>query len=256
MLNKTGVPTKADIEAVFPGQDRLSLGPCAVIECFERIPCNPCATSCPHGAIQPFEDINDRPIINEALCNGCTLCLTKCPGLAIMVVDASLPGDKAVIKLPYEFRPLPEKGDYVMALDRQGNPVAEVEVTRVLLNHAMNKVPIVSILVDKEHIKEIRGIVPSQNKAAIVCRCNDFTIDDIKELIAKGITSVEEIKRLTRLGMGPCQGRSCIPTVLRQLSIQLGVPIEELEAGTYRPTVKSISLGDLAAYGQEEAHDE
>ena len=35
-----------------------------VIECPQRIPCNPCATSCPTGAVIPFIDINDTPEID------------------------------------------------------------------------------------------------------------------------------------------------------------------------------------------------
>ena len=252
MLNKTGIPTTAEVDAVFPSDVRLAEGPVAVIECFQRIPCNPCATSCPQGAIRPFEDINDIPVIDEADCNGCSLCLTKCPGLAIMVVDMGWSAERALIKLPYEFRPLPEKGDEVLALDRAGAVVAKAEVIQVLLNHAMNKVPIVSIAVDKSLVKTVRNIRIDKRASAIVCRCNDLAAEDIRELIAKGATSIDELKRVARLGMGPCQGRNCIPLVLGELSRALGVPVAQLSPGTFRPSVKSIALGDLAAYDDKE----
>jgi len=59
MLEKTGVPTAADIESVFPSEERLANGPVAVIECYQNIPCNPCFTACNRNAILEFEDIND-----------------------------------------------------------------------------------------------------------------------------------------------------------------------------------------------------
>ena len=253
MLERTGVPTAADIDAIFPSADRLAEGAVAIIECFQRIPCNPCATSCPRGAMQPFDDINDRPAIAEENCNGCTLCITKCPGLAIMILDMTWSEDRALIKLPYEFRPLPEKGEFVTALDREGTPVCEVEVIHVLLNHAMNKVPIVSIAVDKELVRMIRNIRVETPASNMGCRCNDLDMEEIRQYIARGATSIDELKRLTRIGMGPCQGRTCIPIILGELSRTLGKPIAELAPGTYRPVVKSINLGELASYeGGEE----
>ncbi len=46
--------------------------------------------------------------------------------------------------------------------------------------------------------------------------------------------------------MGACQGRNCIPLVMRELSIATGVPVSEISAGTYRPPTKSITLGEIA----------
>jgi len=252
MLEKTGIPTAQEVAAAFPAEERLAQGPVAIIECFQRIPCNPCATSCPRGAILPFDDINDTPAINYDNCNGCTLCITKCPGLAIMVVDMAWKDpegkDRALIKLPYEFRPLPAVGDEVVATDRAGAFVAMAQVVQVLLNHSMNKVPIVSIAVDKLLVPVVRGFHLDVRQRAVVCRCNDLDETDIANMIANGATSIDEIKRVARLGMGPCQGRSCVPIVQGLLARALGVPIAQLAPVTHRPSVKSIALGDLAEY--------
>ena len=250
MLEKTGVPTSEEVESVFPSAERLSRGPVAVIECFQRIPCNPCATGCHRQAIKPFADINDRPEIDDEKCNGCALCLTKCPGLAIMIVDMNWSADRALIKLPYEFRPLPENGQIVAALDREGNPICEAEIIQTLLTPNMNKTPIVSLAVDKSLVKTVRNIKIEKTNldSSIVCRCNDMTIDELRALIAQGHTSVEELKRIARSGMGPCQGRNCLPIILNELSRALNKPVAELAPGSYRPVVKSIKLGDLADY--------
>ncbi|MCL2407107.1 MAG: (2Fe-2S)-binding protein [Defluviitaleaceae bacterium] len=250
MLSRTGIPSADDLAGVFPSEERLKAGAVAVIECFERIPCNPCATSCPRGAIRPFEDINDTPALDVEKCNGCALCLAKCPGLAIMIVDESWSEDRALIKIPYEFRPLPEKGDIVLALDRSGTPVATADVISVLLNKATNRVPIISIAIDKSLIKTVRNICPAPppptEDASIVCRCSDLDMNDIRELMEQGYTSVDEMKRVARLGMGPCQGRNCVPIVLGELARYLNKPVADLSPGAFRPVVKAIKLGELA----------
>ena len=59
--------------AVLPPQEQWEKkkGGYVVIECPKRIPCNPCYTSCPTGAVLPFEDINDTPRIDYSKCTGC-----------------------------------------------------------------------------------------------------------------------------------------------------------------------------------------
>ena len=55
-----------------------------------------------------------------------------------------------------------------------------------------------------------------------LCRCEDVTLAEIDHAIAKDLTSVEEIKRYTGLGTGPCQGRECIgPLVYRSMLFAL-----------------------------------
>lgn len=43
----------------------------------------------------------------------------------------------------------------------------------------------------------------------IVCRCENVRAGDIRAAVHEGFTNVNEIKRFTRCGMGPCQGRMC-----------------------------------------------
>jgi len=249
MLEKTGIPTPEQINSVFPEETRLNQGPIAIIECFQPIPCDPCATSCPRQAILPFADINDIPIIDNEKCNGCGICITKCPGLAIIVVDGAWSESKALIRLPYEFTPLPKAGDIVHAQDRSGAIIGDAEVIKVAV--PATKTPIISIAIDKALIKTLRNIKLKNPDTGIICRCSDIDIDEIRAYIAKGCTSIDEIKRYSRLGMGPCQGRTCIPLVMRELANALGKPIDSFAPGTQRPVVKSIKLGDLAEYSHE-----
>src|SRR6185503_3097108 len=52
----------------------------------------------------------------------------------------------------------------------------------------------------------------------IVCRCEDVTLADVEEAIEKGYLDIEELKRYTGLGTGPCQGRECLVPASRLLA--------------------------------------
>lgn len=83
----------------------------------------------------------------------------------------------------------------------------------------------------------------------IICRCSDITLKEVRDLIKAGYTTVEEIKRVSRAGMGPCQGRTCSQLILREISVYTGKDISELEICTSRPPVKGIKLEQIALGG-------
>lgn len=89
------------------------------------------------------------------------------------------------------------------------------------------------------------------NHDVILCRCEDITVQDIHDAIAEGYHTLEEIKRVTRVGMGPCQGRTCLMLILRELSALTNQPLENLLPDTYRPPTKSVSF-DLFLNSPEE----
>ncbi|HON43695.1 MAG TPA: (2Fe-2S)-binding protein, partial [Bacillota bacterium] len=49
----------------------------------------------------------------------------------------------------------------------------------------------------------------TQDDNIVICRCEDITLSEIRDLIAQGYHTIDEIKRVSRAGMGPCQGRTC-----------------------------------------------
>lgn len=44
---------------------------------------------------------------------------------------------------------------------------------------------------------------------ALICPCEDVTVDDVKHALAKGYCDMESVKRYTGFGTGVCQGKSC-----------------------------------------------
>ncbi|MBU1035076.1 4Fe-4S binding protein [bacterium] len=156
MLERTGIPTDDDLEKVIPNKERLAKGPVVIIECFQKIPCDPCAISCKLGAIKPFKDINDLPQVDFDKCTGCGICISSCPGLAIFVIDENYSDEKSLIKLPHEMLPLPQKGEEIYALDRAGETVGKAKVVKVL--KIKSKTNIISISVPKNMAMKIRSI--------------------------------------------------------------------------------------------------
>ena len=133
-------------------------GSIPIIECNEYIPCNPCESVCPFGCIQVGTPITNLPSLNLDKCTGCGQCVLACPGLAIFLLDRNYSKDKAAITLPYEFLPLPKKGEKVIALDRNGSQVCEGEALNVILTKKGDRTALVKITIPKEHADKVRNI--------------------------------------------------------------------------------------------------
>ena len=137
-----------------PSKKRLEKGPVVIIECDEDIPCDPCVESCKIKAIVK-EGLTAAPIVDYEKCTGCTLCVASCPGLAIFVVDYSRK-DKALVYIPYEMLPAPQKGDKGDALDRSGKRIGSAEVAKA--RKGTRGTTILGILVEKDLAMNVRSI--------------------------------------------------------------------------------------------------
>ena len=58
---------------------------------------------------------------------------------------------------------------------------------------------------------------------------------------------MKDFKRMTRTGMGPCEGRMCGPAVIEMLRHRLNAPVEDVGYLNPRPSIKPVALGVLAA---------
>ncbi|MDD3631530.1 MAG: (2Fe-2S)-binding protein [Atribacterota bacterium] len=85
----------------------------------------------------------------------------------------------------------------------------------------------------------------------IICRCEDVTWGEIRKQLDKGYMTLDEIKRITRAGMGPCQGKTCQRVLLHAIARYLNKRVEEIQISTYRPPTKPVPLGVLAG-GQDD----
>ena len=158
---KDGVLTK-EVLAQIPGYKmdavRAAKGPVVVIECAENIPCNPCETSCPKGAISVGEPITNLPVVDPDKCIACGRCVAVCPGLAIFLLNAHFAPGRASVTFAYEYLPVPAEGEAVRAINREGKEVCEAVVEKVVRVKAYDMTNVMTISVPEEYLEEVRGI--------------------------------------------------------------------------------------------------
>lgn len=80
----------------------------------------------------------------------------------------------------------------------------------------------------------------------IVCRCEEVRASDIRIAISEGATTLNDVKRRTRAGMGLCQGIFCCRTVVRMLVADGGLELATIVPMTTRPPARPIPLNALA----------
>lgn len=107
----------------------------------------------------------------------------------------------------------------------------------------------------------------------IVCQCEEVTRADLlgvqppnylhrpprmaarglTDLLADGPAHPDQIKRLTRAGMGVCQGRRCRETVACLLAQSSGIPPNLVPRASHRPPVRPVPLHILADWQEDAA---
>ena len=76
---------------------------------------------------------------------------------------------------------------------------------------------------------------------------------DLRELLGDGIPNPDQVKRLTRAGMGLCQGRRCREQVAALLALSSGVSLGDIPPASYRAPVRPIPLSVAAETAEDPA---
>ena len=76
----------------------------------------------------------------------------------------------------------------------------------------------------------------------VICRCEEITRGEIKAAIRNGIQTLNGVKRITRAGMGLCQGQTCQQLVARILTEELGLSAADIDPTTARGPVRPLRL--------------
>jgi NAD(P)H-nitrite reductase large subunit len=87
----------------------------------------------------------------------------------------------------------------------------------------------------------------------LVCRCEDVTLHELEEAVARGHDDIESLKRYTGFATGWCQGKGCVALcarLLRERGGDAALPI------TPRPPYHPLRLADLAGLAQVAESDE
>ncbi|RWI83862.1 FAD-dependent oxidoreductase [Mesorhizobium sp.] len=109
----------------------------------------------------------------------------------------------------------------------------------------------------------VRASVIEARAEFYVCQCEEITAHEILELRPprylswqsecrnnrslsappdKAPPNPDQVKRLTRAGMGPCQGRRCREQVSALLALQAAEPLAAIPLATYRAPVRPLPL--------------
>jgi bacterioferritin-associated ferredoxin len=87
----------------------------------------------------------------------------------------------------------------------------------------------------------------------VVCRCEEVTAKQVRDMAAMGCEGPNQMKAFLRCGMGPCQGRLCGLTVTELIAKQRDTTPAEVGYYRLRPPVKPITLAELASLPISEA---
>ena len=84
------------------------------------------------------------------------------------------------------------------------------------------------------------------SRKVILCRCEDVTLHDVEHAVAAGYADLEEVKRYTGFGTGPCQGKECLRQVALAIAAASSAAPETIAPFTTRPPLVPTELGLLA----------
>lgn len=126
----------------------------------------------------------------------------------------------------------------------------EAEVEEIV-NRVIYRVQQLKGVHQSESGKEAGVLPPQKTDAAdddnlIICRCEEITKGEIKDCIRNGMQTLNGIKRVTRAGMGLCQGQTCQRLVTQILIQELGLKPAEIDPTTARGPVRPLRLEVLA----------
>lgn len=87
----------------------------------------------------------------------------------------------------------------------------------------------------------------------IICRCEDVSLEDLHKAFEEGYTTIEDLKRILRVGMGPCQGNTCMLLVQRELAKYLNKPLKEIPIHKVRPLITGVKLKSIVENTKNES---
>ena len=80
----------------------------------------------------------------------------------------------------------------------------------------------------------------------VLCRCEDVTLSDLEHCVDRGYLDIEEVKRYTGFGTGPCQGKECLGPMATQLARLTNKAPEKIPPFTSRPPLAPTPIKLLA----------
>ena len=92
-----------------------------------------------------------------------------------------------------------------------------------------------------------KGLYELATDDTVICRCEEVTLKQLKASLADDTIQMKDFKRMTRMGMGSCEGRMCGPSTIEMMRHRLNASAEDIGCLKPRPSIKPVALGLLAA---------
>ena len=92
-------------------------------------------------------------------------------------------------------------------------------------------------------------ILKLTDEFTMICRCEEINRIEIETVIPSGAESLEDIKRMTRCGMGPCQWKMCKTSVMQLLKNY--IPNKNVQLPRLRFPLTPISIKTLSSLPTE-----
>lgn len=91
-----------------------------------------------------------------------------------------------------------------------------------------------------------RELLIPENDQTVVCRCEEVTAGQIRQVLELGAMGPNQLKTQTRAGMGPCQGRMCGLTVSEMIADHYEMGVPQVGCFHVRPPIKPVTVNELA----------
>lgn len=91
--------------------------------------------------------------------------------------------------------------------------------------------------------------IPQDDKT-VVCRCEEKTVAQLRKGFEQGARGPNELKGLTRCGMGPCQGRQCGHTISELLALWRNDPVADVGYYRMRSPMRLLNLEELSRFSR------
>jgi NAD(P)H-nitrite reductase large subunit len=92
-----------------------------------------------------------------------------------------------------------------------------------------------------------KGLYELATDNTVICRCEEVTLKQLKAALADDTIQMKDFKRMTRMGMGSCEGRMCGSSTVEIMRYRLNASAEDVGCLKPRPSIKPVALGVLAA---------
>jgi bacterioferritin-associated ferredoxin/ferredoxin len=221
------------------------------------------------NAIRTEEDkITGLPyMVDLEACTGCASCVAVCPGLSVSLLDYRDDPEHPLVTLAYEiWRDRVEVEQMVPVTDVDGAILGYFPVQKVRTRRKYPGTLMVTVRVDKAVAKQVVGIwvqeapvepsliyqreIPPDE--AIICRCERITAGEIKAAIRAGVRDMNQLKAITRAGMGSCGSKTCRPMIWRIFKEE-GIDLGQVTDRVDRPLFVEVPMGALAGQQKEDA---